>query len=67
MIENLVDEANVVRAVANATHGRSRFIDLNKASTDYVNAIGQIVCVNLTPSLVLVLCLRECGCGYRMS
>jgi len=41
VVENLADEANVVRAVAAATTNKARFIDLNKASTDYVNAIGQ--------------------------
>ncbi|KFX98817.1 hypothetical protein O988_04184 [Pseudogymnoascus sp. VKM F-3808] len=38
VIENLADETAVALSVAAATD--SRFIDLNKASTDYVNAIG---------------------------
>ncbi|EKD16796.1 uncharacterized protein L3040_006298 [Drepanopeziza brunnea f. sp. 'multigermtubi'] len=40
VIENLADEANVVRAAAAALGDRTRMIDLNLASTTYVNAIG---------------------------
>ncbi|KAH8583296.1 SGNH hydrolase-type esterase domain-containing protein, partial [Bisporella sp. PMI_857] len=38
VIENLANETAIAISVATAT--RTRFIDLNKASTDYVNAIG---------------------------
>lgn len=38
VIENLANERNATIAVAESLS--SRFIDLNRASTDYVNAIG---------------------------
>lgn len=39
VIENLANERNATLTVAQSLKG-ARFIDLNRASTDYVNAIG---------------------------